>query len=239
MQKPQVEHIDGLSPAIAIEQKHTGHTPRSTVGTVTEIYDYLRILFARLGQPHCPDCDIPIGTQTADEIVDKLLERAGRHEALPDGPGRSRRSASKYETLWDELRGAGYVRVRIDGETHSLDQPPHDRSPPQAPGRSRDRPHHRPARRPLAHRRQRSRTRSPWARAWCTSPIPTTTCPSRSWRTEIHSQHLACDSCGRSFEPLDAAQLLVQQLARLVPGLRRAWARRPAPTRPPCCAIRS
>ena len=64
MQKPQVEHIEGLSPAIAIEQKNMGHTPRSTVGTVTEIYDYLRILFARLGQPHCPDCDIPIGTQT-------------------------------------------------------------------------------------------------------------------------------------------------------------------------------
>ena len=78
MQKPQVDHIEGLSPAIAIEQQNMGHTPRSTVGTVTEIYDYLRILFARLGQPHCPACDMPIGTQTADEIIDKLLaEPAG------------------------------------------------------------------------------------------------------------------------------------------------------------------
>src|SRR5439155_18845201 len=77
MQKPQLEHIEGLSPAIAIEQKGMGHSPRSTVGTVTEIYDYLRILLARLGQPHCPDCVVPVGTQTADEIVDKVMD----HEA--------------------------------------------------------------------------------------------------------------------------------------------------------------
>ena len=78
MQKPKVDHIDGLSPAIAIEQKNLGNTPRSTVGTVTEIYDYLRILMARLGQPYCPDCDIPVGTQTADEVIDKIMaEPAG------------------------------------------------------------------------------------------------------------------------------------------------------------------
>ena len=74
LQKPQVDFIDGLSPAIAIEQRNAGHTPRSTVGTVTEIYDYFRILFARLGQPYCPECEIPVGTQTSDQIVDKLLE---------------------------------------------------------------------------------------------------------------------------------------------------------------------
>ena len=124
MQKPQVDHIDGLSPAIAIEQRNAGHTPRSTVGTVTEIYDYFRILFARLGQPHCPECDIPIGTQTTDQIVDKLLEEPERHEALHHGPGRSGQSASSTKTLWDSLRGGGYIRVRIDGETHSLDQTP-------------------------------------------------------------------------------------------------------------------
>ena len=76
MQKPKLDYIDGLSPAIAIEQKHMGHTPRSTVGTVTEIYDYLRVLMARLGQPYCPACDIPIGTQSADEIIDKLMAEA-------------------------------------------------------------------------------------------------------------------------------------------------------------------
>ncbi len=74
MQKPRVDHIDGLSPAIAIEQKNLGHTPRSTVGTVTEVYDYLRILLARLGTPYCPQCDMPVGTQTTDEIVAKVMQ---------------------------------------------------------------------------------------------------------------------------------------------------------------------
>src|SRR5262249_27500164 len=73
MQKPKVEHVSGLSPAISIEQKTTSKSPRSTVGPVTEVYDYLRILYARVGQPHCPACRIPIGTQTADEIIDKVL----------------------------------------------------------------------------------------------------------------------------------------------------------------------
>ncbi len=71
MQKPKVEHVSGLSPAISIEQKTTSKSPRSTVGTVTEVYDYLRILYARLGQPYCPACHIPIGTQTADEIIEQ------------------------------------------------------------------------------------------------------------------------------------------------------------------------
>src|SRR5881409_3270095 len=78
VQKPKVEHVSGLSPAISIEQQTTSKSPRSTVGTVTEIYDYLRILFARLGTPHCPDCNIAIGTQTSDEIIEKIL-------ALPEG----------------------------------------------------------------------------------------------------------------------------------------------------------
>src|SRR5271169_1035906 len=73
MQKPRLDHIEGLSPAIAIEQKHGGHSPRSTVGTVTEIYDYLRILVSRLGQPYCPTCDLPVATQTADEIIAKIM----------------------------------------------------------------------------------------------------------------------------------------------------------------------
>src|SRR5205823_11565748 len=78
VQKPKVEHISGLSPAISIEQKTTSKSPRSTVGTITEIYDYLRILYARLGQRHCPSCGQAVGTQTADEIVDKVL-------SLPEG----------------------------------------------------------------------------------------------------------------------------------------------------------
>src|SRR5437773_8469047 len=78
MQKPKVEHVSGLSPAISIEQQTTSKSPRSTVGTVTEVYDYLRILYARLGQPHCPACQIPIGTQSADEIIEKIMH-------LPEG----------------------------------------------------------------------------------------------------------------------------------------------------------
>src|SRR6185295_1715882 len=123
MQKPQVDHIDGLSPAIAIEQRNTGHTPRSTVGTVTEIYDYFRILFARLGQPHCPECDLAIGTQTSDQIVDKLLEEPDGTKLYVMAPVEIQ-VGEQYETLWESLRGAGYVRVRIDGETVSLAEIP-------------------------------------------------------------------------------------------------------------------
>ena len=112
MQKPQVDHIDGLSPAIAIEQRNMGQTPRSTVGTVTEIYDYFRILFARLGQPYCPECDIPIGTQTSDQIVDKLLEEPEGTKLYVMAPVEVQ-VGEQYETLWESLRGAG-LRPRAD-----------------------------------------------------------------------------------------------------------------------------
>lgn len=123
MQKPRLENISGLSPAIAIEQKNLGSTPRSTVGTVTEIYDYLRVLFARIGQRYCPECDLPVGTQTSDQIVDKIL-------ALPEG-SRFYLTApleiaanEKYDILWEELKRSGYQRVRIDGTTHELNDVP-------------------------------------------------------------------------------------------------------------------
>ncbi len=123
MQKPRLDHIEGLSPAIAIEQKHAGHSPRSTVGTVTEIYDYLRILVSRLGQPHCPACDLPVGTQTADEIIDKIMQRPAGTRLYLMAPLEIE-VGEKYEALWEEMRAGGYVRVRIDGQTHTLDQPP-------------------------------------------------------------------------------------------------------------------
>jgi excinuclease ABC subunit A len=103
MQKPQLEHIEGLSPAIAIEQKHLGHTPRSTVGTVTEIYDYLRILFARLGTPYCPDCDIPVGTQTVDQIVDKIMSEAEGTKIYLAAPLEVT-VGEKYDALFADLR---------------------------------------------------------------------------------------------------------------------------------------
>src|SRR5207302_4175177 len=123
MQKPKVEHVSGLSPAISIEQKTTSKSPRSTVGTVTEVYDYLRILYALLGQPYCPTCGVPVGTQTADEIIDKVL-------ALPEGTKLyllapvERRGQEKYDAVWDEVRRAGYVRIRVDGKSYSIDEPP-------------------------------------------------------------------------------------------------------------------
>ena len=85
MEKPDVDHIDGLSPAISIDQKGTSRNPRSTVGTVTEIYDYLRLLYARVGHPHCPNCGRPITQQSVQQMVDQVLALAGRH--APDDPG--------------------------------------------------------------------------------------------------------------------------------------------------------
>src|SRR5581483_5658924 len=123
MQKPKVERVEGLSPAISIEQKTTSKSPRSTVGTVTEIYDYLRVLYARLGQHYCPACGIPVGTQTADEIIDKVL-------SLPEGTKLyllapvERRGQEKYETLFDEIRRNGFVRLRVDGTSYNIEEPP-------------------------------------------------------------------------------------------------------------------
>jgi len=123
MPKPRVENIQGLSPAIAIEQKHLGHTPRSTVGTVTEIYDYLRILFARLGTPHCPACAQPVETQTVDDVINRLMEyRSGTRlmllapQTVPVG--------HSYDTLWDKLRSSGFTRVRVDGQVCRLEDVP-------------------------------------------------------------------------------------------------------------------
>src|SRR5262249_17642192 len=121
--KPKVEQVRGLSPAISIEQKTTSKSPRSTVGTVTEIYDYLRILYARLGQPHCPACDIPIGTQTADEIIDKVLSLAEGQRLYLMEPV-ERRGQEKYETIGEEIRRTGFVRMRVDGQSYSVEDPP-------------------------------------------------------------------------------------------------------------------
>ena len=123
MQKPKLDHIEGLSPAIAIEQKHSGQTPRSTVGTVTEIYDYLRILLSRMGQPHCPACDVPVGQQSADEVIEKIMSHPAGTKLHLMAPLEIH-VGERYETLWEHARAAGYVRIRVDGQTYSVDQPP-------------------------------------------------------------------------------------------------------------------
>lgn len=120
MDKPDVDYIDGLSPAVSIDQKSTSHNPRSTVGTVTEIYDYMRLLFARVGIPHCPVCGREVVRQSAQEIVDKV-------EGLPDDSRvlilsplvRGRKGT--YQAVFEEIRKAGFTRARVDGTVHSLD----------------------------------------------------------------------------------------------------------------------
>lgn len=121
MEKPDVDYIDGLSPAISIEQKTTHKNPRSTVGTVTEIYDYLRLLFARIGHPHCYNCGAPIAKQTPQQIVDKILEypEGARIQILaPVVRGRK----GEYRDLFQEIKKEGFIRVRIDGTLKDLDQ---------------------------------------------------------------------------------------------------------------------
>jgi excinuclease ABC subunit A len=201
MQKPKVEHVSGLSPAISIEQKTTSKSPRSTVGTVTEVYDYLRVLYARLGQPYCPACHIPIGTQTTDEIIEKITE-------LPEGTKYyvmaplERRGQEKYESLWDEVRRAGFVRLRIDGRSYNIEELP-----------------------AIDHRRKHvvqvivdRLVARPGQRGRIADAVEAALELGRGvlhlahvdeqrdepdWKVERFSLHFACDRCGRSFEPLN------------------------------------
>ena len=121
MDKPDLDSIDGLSPAVSIDQKTTSRNPRSTVGTVTEIYDYLRLLYARIGIPHCPECGRPISRQTTDQIADKVLEAGQGRRAYVLAPvvlGRK----GEYQKLFEDLRHEGFSRVRVDGEVRELDE---------------------------------------------------------------------------------------------------------------------
>jgi excinuclease ABC subunit A len=118
LQKPQVDHISGLPPAIAIEQKSASQSPRSTVGTVTEIYDYLRLLFARIGQAHCPQCDAPISTASSEEIAGAVQQLPAGTKLLLLAPLPHRKSSARE--LLDQLRSAGYTRVRVDGKVLEL-----------------------------------------------------------------------------------------------------------------------
>lgn len=119
MRKPDVDSIEGLSPAISIEQKTTSNNPRSTVGTVTEVYDYLRLLFARIGQPACPECGKPVTQQTVQQIVDRVMERPEKTKVILYGPiVRGRKG--EYKKDLDRMRKEGFTRVRIDGTTYEL-----------------------------------------------------------------------------------------------------------------------
>src|SRR5574344_475743 len=119
MEKPDVEYIEGLSPAVSIDQKTTSKNPRSTVGTVTEIYDYMRLLWARIGKPHCPKCGKEIRQQTIDQIIDQLM-------LLPEGTKLMilapvvRARKGEYVKVFEDARRSGYVRVRVDGSMYEL-----------------------------------------------------------------------------------------------------------------------
>ena len=121
MEKPEVESIEGLPPAISIDQKSTNRNPRSTVGTVTEIYDYLRLLYARIGTPHCPNCGKEIAKQTVDQMVDTVLK-------LPEGTKIQllapivRGKKGRHEKVLDRAKKSGYVRVRVDGNLYELSE---------------------------------------------------------------------------------------------------------------------
>jgi len=200
MPKPRVEHIHGLSPAIAIEQKTTGNTPRSTVGTVTEIYDYLRILYARLGTLYCPDCGIPVETQTTDEVISRILSHPEGAKLAILAPQEVAVGQS-YDALWSRLQSQGFLRARVDGTTYRLDEMPSidrrrkhqvevvvDRVAVSAKGRSR-----------IAGSVETALDLGK-------GMIYIATCddarPEEEWAVERYSLHFACQQCGRSFEEL-------------------------------------
>ena len=123
MEKPDLDHIEGLSPAISIEQKTTSHNPRSTVGTITEIHDYLRLLFARVGEPRCPEHGAPLTAQTVTQMVDQILAQPEGTRLMLLAPVISARKG-EYHRLLAELHAQGFVRARIDGDIFELDEPP-------------------------------------------------------------------------------------------------------------------
>ncbi|MCX7912010.1 MAG: excinuclease ABC subunit UvrA, partial [Dehalococcoidales bacterium] len=121
MEKPDVDYIEGLSPAVSIDQKGPSKNPRSTVGTVTEIYDYLRLLFARVGHPHCPRCGREIRMQTVQQIVDAIMSLPARSRIMILAPV-VRDRKGEYQSLFNDLRRQGYARVRVDGEIRDLSE---------------------------------------------------------------------------------------------------------------------
>ena len=200
VEKPKFESIEGLSPAVAIEQKNLGNSPRSTVGTVTEVYDYLRILMARLGAMYCPECDVPIGTQTVDHIIDKVMNHEDGTRLFLMAPVEVE-VGQKYEDLWSEIREAGYIRVRIDDETFGIKDVPEldrrtrhkvevvvDRIVIRAKSRSR-----------IAESIENTLA---LGRGVLRVAYPQDDARESRWVIKAHSQHLVCERCECSFDPI-------------------------------------
>ena len=198
MPRPKVDSIQGLSPAVAIEQKTTGSTPRSTVGTVTEIHDYLRVLYARLGTVHCPTCGRQAQQQTTDEIVQSLLKFPQGTRLLLLAPYEVDRQTS-YETAFRRLQSDGFVRVRIDGTTHSLDAVPkltHQRTHDVevvvdrvvVDGRARSR---------ITDSVEAALHLGQGVLSAAVADSRTAEC---DWDTHLYSLHLSCFECGYSYD---------------------------------------
>ena len=200
VQKPKFERIDGLSPAVALEQKNLGHSSRSTVGTVTEVYDYLRLLMARLGDRYCPNCDLPIGTQTPDQIVDKVMALPDRTRAMLMAPLEVAAGEASKET-WQSLIAQGYQRVRIDGETMVLQNAPAlDPRLRQTVQLVVDRI--------TVTAEERSRISDSVETALSVGigvlevAIVDSDREEAEWQLVRHSQHMACGTCGESYDLL-------------------------------------
>jgi excinuclease ABC subunit A len=202
--KPVFEKIEGLSPAVAIEQRATGSTPRSTVGTLTEMYDYFRVLAARLGVMHCPECSTPVGAQSIDKTVERLLEHDPGTRLLLLAPVELRVGQSP-EAFFAGLRAAGYARVRIDGKTQQLDEKP-------ALDRKRKNKIEIVVDRVTAAPTERSRLAQSVETAFDAGAGTMLVARAvegvdeADWPVEVHSRRLACASCGRGFKPLEPRQ---------------------------------
>lgn len=208
IQKPKVEKTIGISPSIAIEQKSTSKSPRSTVGTVTEVHDYLRVVFARLGTPYCPDCGLPIGAQTTDQIVARIMLQNTGARALLTAP-LSLDSGEDYPKLWERLRAQGFSRVRVNGTTYSLDEPPEiSRKSLVEVDVIVDRFQLKISSDEKAERNRRGRvagsveTALEWGKGVVRLIIADDRRPERDWIVQTMSQKLSCEKCGRAFEAL-------------------------------------
>ncbi len=214
MEKPDVDHIEGLSPAISIEQKSTSHNPRSTVGTITEIYDYLRLLFARAGEPRCPQHGLPLAAQTVSQMVDAVL-------ALPEGAKLMllapvvRERKGEHAQLLEQLRGSGFVRVRVDGRVAELDD---------VPALDKQRKH------TIEVVVDRFRVRADLGLRLAESfetalglaeGLAIIAPMDEPGEEQVFSARFACPHCGHSIPATGAAAVLVQQPRRRLPELRR------------------
>ena len=204
--KPIFERIEGLAPAVAIEQRSTGSTPRSTVGTLTEMYDFFRVLAARLGVMHCPECGVPVGAQSVDESVDRILDIPEGTRMLLLAPVELKVGQTP-ESFLAGLKAAGYVRLRIDGTTYRLDEdPPLDRKKKHRLELVIDRITSNPEERSRIAQSVEAAFEAGNGTLFVARAVDDghgNPLEEPDWPIDIHSRFLACPECGRGFRPLE------------------------------------